>query len=242
MKLYKKGSQESYTLGVFPTIELLERKPQIVKRVVVDSTITENRGYPKIKELCNLYHIPLTGHNQTIAKLSPKDNCFAVGIFNIYEDALMDDNHVVLVNPMDMGNLGTIIRTMTGFEYFNLAIIEPACDYFNPKVIRASMGSLFSIHIQRFKSFDDYYREYPNHEFYPFMLKGAKNIHDIQTNKKHSLIFGNESKGLDDSYLKIGQSVFIPHSHLIDSLNLSQSIGIGLYHFSKDKFKDKKIL
>ena len=74
------------------------------------------------------------------------------------------------------------------------------------------------------------------------MLKGAKNIHDLQTNKKHSLIFGNESKGLDDSYLKIGQSVFIPHSHLIDSLNLSQSIGIGLYHFSKDKFKDKKIL
>ncbi len=48
-----------YTLGVFPTIELLEHKPDIVKRVVVHSSIEENRGYPKIKELCALHHILL---------------------------------------------------------------------------------------------------------------------------------------------------------------------------------------
>ena len=32
MKLYKKGDDSSYTLGVFPTIELLEHKPDIVKK------------------------------------------------------------------------------------------------------------------------------------------------------------------------------------------------------------------
>ena len=58
----------------------------------------------------------------------------------------------------------------------------------------------------------------------------------------HSLVFGNESSGLPDEYLNYGQSIFIPHSHHIDSLNLSMALGITLAHFSKDEFKDKKVL
>lgn len=38
MKLYKKGDDTTYTLGVFPTIELLKTKPQQVVRVVVHSS------------------------------------------------------------------------------------------------------------------------------------------------------------------------------------------------------------
>ena len=163
-------------------------------------------------------------------------------MFKTYEDNLERDNHVVLVNPMDMGNMGTIMRTMLGFNYNNLAIIEPACDIFNPKVIRASMGAIFSLHIKRFKSFEEYYQAYQGYECYPFMLKGAKNIHHVHTNNLHALIFGNESSGLDDSFLHYGQSVFIPHTSKIDSLNLSQSLGIGLYHFSSAQFEDKTSL
>ncbi|MFQ7172694.1 MAG: TrmH family RNA methyltransferase [Thomasclavelia ramosa] len=46
------------------------------------------------------------------------------------------------------------------------------------------------------------------------------------------MVFGNESSGLPDDYLKYGQSVFIPHSDKIDSLNLSMALGITLCHFS----------
>lgn len=48
MKLYKKGNDQSYTLGVFPTIELLKHRPKDVVRVVVHSSIHQNRGYPMI--------------------------------------------------------------------------------------------------------------------------------------------------------------------------------------------------
>ena len=74
------------------------------------------------------------------------------------------------------------------------------------------------------------------------MLKGAKNIHDVMTHHTHSLIFGNESSGLPDCYLDYGQSVFIPHSEAIDSLNLSMALGLTLFHFSKDYFENQKIL
>lgn len=242
MKVYKKGDETSYTLGVFPTIELLEKKSEYVQRVVVHSSIEQNKGYPKIKELCTKYHIPIDIHDKTIQKLSPKGNCFAIGVFRKYETVLEDKKHVVLVNPMDMGNMGTMIRTMIGFGYHNLAIIRPAVDVFDPKVVRSSMGSLFHMNIQYFDSFDDYYALYKHHHLYPFMLKGAKNIHGVEDNGLISLVFGNESSGLDDSYLEYGQSVFIPHSEDIDSLNLSMALGIALYHFSKDSFKDNIVL
>lgn len=119
MKLYKKGDDTTYTLGVFPTIELLKTKPQQVVRVVVHSSIEKNKGYPLIQKLCQQNHIPIDIHDKTIEKLSPKSNCFAIGVFKIYSDELMEGNHVVLVNPMDMGNIGTIMRTMLGFGYLN---------------------------------------------------------------------------------------------------------------------------
>ena len=75
------------------------------------------------------------------------------------------------------------------------------------------------------------------------MLKGATNIHKVESKKGyHSLVFGNESSGLPDEYLDYGKSIFIPHSHYIDSLNLSMALGMTLMHFSKDEFKDKEDL
>lgn len=242
MKLYKKGDETSYTLGVFPTIELLENKPELVKRVVLHSSIEVNKGYPKIKELCEKHHIQIDIHDPTIDKLSPKNNCYAIGIFKTELPKIQSGNHVVLVNPMDMGNMGTIMRTMIGFNYQNLAIIRPAVDIYDPKVVRSSMGAIFHINVEYFDTFEEYYKKYSNNKMYPMMLKGATNIHQIECNEIHSIILGNESSGLDDSYLNYGQSVFIPHSNLIDSLNLSQALGIALYHFSQNEFKNKNTL
>lgn len=87
---------------------------------------------------------------------------------------LDDANHVVLVNPGDMGNMGTIIRTMLGFNYSNLTIIKPGVDVFDPRVIRASMGALFNINFEYFDSFSEYLDKYPKRNIYSLMLKGLK--------------------------------------------------------------------
>ena len=61
--------------------------------------------------------------------------------------------------------------------------------------------------------------------------------HTLQTinfeqNKNCSLVFGNESSGLDDNFLKY-DSIIIEHSKKIDSLNLPSSVAISLYEFRK---------
>ena len=101
------------------------------------------------------------------------------------------------------------------------------------------MGSMFHLRIKYYESFDMYNKEFGlERNMYPFMLKGAKRLGQftIGTDKPFSLIFGNESSGLDDSYLKVGQSVLIQHSDEIDSLNLSLAAGIAIFEFTKESF------
>lgn len=243
IKAYKKDFDYTYTLGVFETIELLKNKPELVLRVYVKSNSYKNAGIKIIDEICKEKHIELIESDNTIQKLSKKDNCFAIAIIKKYQMSLQEGRHIVLVNPGDMGNMGTIMRTMLGFNYYNLAIIRPGVDVFDPRVLRASMGAIFHLNIEYFDSFDDYLKRFNNHQIYPLMLKGAQNIYQVKCKQNnHSLVFGNESSGLPDDYLNYGQSIFIPHSHHIDSLNLSMALGITLAHFSKDEFKNKTVL
>lgn len=230
MKRYEKDMGYSYTLGIFPTIELLNRKSIAISKIIFSSEINKDIEN-KIIELCN-NKIEYTYDDKLIKKISDKENCYVIGIFNKYYSNLdLNEPHVVLVNPSNMGNVGTIIRTMLGFNYKNLAIITPSVDVFNPKVIRASMGSIFGVNIKLFSSFDEYKETYNKHKIYTFMTDGKLKLNEIEKDNLVSLVFGNESRGLDESYKKY-ESVVINHSNEIDSLNLTIAIGISLYEFS----------
>ena len=239
IKPYKKDHDYSYTLGVFLTIELLIHKPEKVISVLLSSQAEKNTGVTKIIELCELNSIPVEVNDRIIARLSPKENCYALGILEKYALAVEPHkNHVVLVNPMDSGNLGTIFRTCLGFGIKNLVIIRPSVDPFDPKTIRASMGALFSVNFTQFDHFQSYMEQYPGQELYPFMLEAKKSLHDVETFMKSpfSLVFGNESSGLPAEFSRYGTSVVIPHSNDIDSLNLSMAVGLALYSFTKQNF------
>ncbi|QVK16853.1 TrmH family RNA methyltransferase [Mycoplasmatota bacterium] len=236
-RTYKKDLDYSYTLGIFLTIELLTYKPHQIITVLIHSKAQDSDGVKKIIDLCKMNNVPYEINDKMINILSPKDNCFAVGIFNKYEEKLdKTENHVVLVNPSNSGNLGTIIRTCLGFGVKNLAIIKPSVDIFDPKTVRASMGALFNLSFSYFNHFEDYYKVFHNHDIYPFMLNAKLKIYEVNPNKNKpfALTFGNESSGLDDSFLSIGTSVIIPHHSTIDSLNLSIATGIALYEFTKN--------
>ena len=80
-----------------------------------------------------------------------------------------------------------------------------------------------------FPSFEAYKEQAGNRSLYPFMLKGAVPLQELQrdTTETYSLIFGNEATGLPDSFADEGQSVVIRHTDHIDSLNLALATGIG---------------
>jgi len=237
VKKYKKTDQVSYTLGLTLTIELLLKKPDKVRNVYLHSTINKNDAYYKIEDLCQENNIPFLQSDKPFNILSNKENCYVIGEFEKFDKEIeKDQNHVVLVNPSNAGNLGTIIRTAVGFGINNIAIIKPAVDIFDPKVIRASMGALFHLNFEYYDSFKDYNNNISIRELYPFMLKGSISLSDLNPKGLYSLIFGNEATGLSDDYLEYGQSIIIKHTNNIDSLNLPIAVSIALYQATKDTF------
>ncbi len=233
IKTYKKESEYTYTLGAFPTIELLKTRPEEAMEVYVHSTFPD---IASIQKLAEPYGIPVLVQDKVIHKLSDKENCFVVGIVKKYQDVLENNkSHVVLVNPGNMGNMGTIIRTAVGFGLKNLAIISPGVDVFHPKTIRASMGALFRINFQYFSDFEEYEAAYQQHEFFCFMLNATRQltVNSCPKPELFSLVFGNEATGLPDSFLQKGTSVIIPQSEEVDSLNITIAAGIGMYLFTQ---------
>lgn len=235
MKKYKKTDLTSYTLGITLTIELLLTKPGVVEKIYYHPDINQNETFQKIETLAKNKFIPLEENVKIFNLLSAKENCFIIGQFIKYDEPIQaNENHLVLVHPSNMGNLGTIIRTMVGFKIHNLVIIKPAVDVFDPKTIRASMGSFFHINIVFLDSFFEYSSQYKTHHIYPFMLQANIKLGEIAIQKPYALVFGNEATGLDSTYLTIGTPLLIHHSNQIDSLNLPIAVSIALYESTRN--------
>lgn len=231
LKAYKKEFDYSYTSGAFATIELLKTRPELLDCVYVHSLYRDTDG---ITALCKAKRVPCIQSDKVFSSISQKENSYVLGVFLKYESALSDSEpHVVLVNPSDMGNLGTIIRTIIGMNVKNLAVIEPAADIWNPKTVRASMGALFHICHASFGSFDEYAKTYPDHTLFPFMLNGEYTPEEAPPCGLFSLVFGNEATGLDAHFLQLGRSVKIPLTDRIDSFNLASAVSIGTYIFAR---------
>lgn len=235
-KRYNEKAEYSYSFGPFPTFELIENRPEEAIEVLYHSQTSEAIR-EKLVTLCKKQGIPCEQADKVIQRIRDKENCLVVGVFRKHETALEADRpHIVLVNPSDMGNLGTIIRTAVGFGIPDLAIIRPGAAICHPKTVRASMGSLFQLHFQYFDSFEAYKAEFGDgREMYPFMLEGAVGLDQLKRDreKKYALIFGNEATGLPEWFQEEGQSVRIRHTEHIDSLNLSLAAGIAIYEFTK---------
>lgn len=237
VKPYKKEFTYSYVLGAFPTIELLKKRPEQVEEVFVHSSFTDRDN---VERLCKNHGIPVTQNDRAIAKLSDKENVFVIGVFRKYEDTLdAAKPHLMLVNPSNMGNAGTILRTCLAFGIHDIAIITPAIDPFHPKTVRASMGAVFSLRIQCFESFEEYRRKYvggpDGRELYSFMLTAEEQL-TVETCPKpdlYTLIFGNEATGLPEEYASFTNAIKIPQSDEVDSLNLTIAVGIGTFLFRK---------
>ena len=188
-----------------------------------------------LQKKCEALQIRTEIADAALARISQKENCYAAVVFDKYERELLKERpHMVLHQPSDMGNVGSILRTCLGFGMLDIGIICPAADIFHPRVVRASMGAMFSLRIRTYDSFDAYRADNPERMLYPFMLDGATALQALAPDieKPYTLIFGNEATGLPASFAEMGQPVRIAHSAQIDSLNLAVAVSIAAYQFS----------
>jgi len=231
IKKYHKDFDHSYTLGAFPTIELLSNRPEDTVAVYYSDKARNSDGFAHIEKTCKALGVEFIEDDKVVYNIGRGDTYF-VGVFRKYDSSLIPSaDTLLLYQPSDAGNLGTIMRTCAGFGVYNIAIIQPGVDMFDPKVIRGSMGAIFSLHVKYFRSIDEYMSETKGNNLYIFDIKGQEDISATTFQKPLTLVFGNEGAGLPDELLSLGKTIVIPHSKKIDSLNLSVSAGIALHQY-----------
>ena len=231
---YARSLSYSYALGLFPSLTLMDARPELALRLLLHPDGLGNEGGEKLRARCRELGVREEEAGRVLRRESKKDNCYAALVFEKREGDLdASKNHAVLCQISDGGNLGTALRSLLGFGYADVALIRPCVDAFDPHVVRASMGAFFRLRLRTFDSFAEYRALYPKRALFPFMLDGAKPLDEVAPGARtpFSLVFGNEQSGLPGEFQTYGQSVFIPQSDKIDSLNLAVAVSIGAYAF-----------
>lgn len=230
-KRYKKTLDYSYAIGTTITIELLRQRPESVIKVFHKSNLKRDETYLKLSDLCSKAAVDLEENDKIFNVMAQKDNSYVMGVFEKFENSVKEaDIDLLLVNPSNAGNLGTIMRTMSAFEIRDLHIIEPAVDIYDPKVIRATMGTFFHLRFQRYQSLEEFMRgRRTDCNYYPFMLDAERFLNEAGIKKPACLILGNEASGLPDYYHDLGTPLKIPVAREVDSLSLPIAAALGLY-------------
>ena len=234
---YKAALDYSYAPGVFPSLECLTHRPDLVRRVLVHSSAAGREGVSRLTALAASLNIRVEEADRALARISGKENCYAAAVFEKREETPNAEKpHVLLHQPGDSGNVGTILRTALGFGLEDLVLIRPCVDIFDPKTVRASMGSLFQLRLRVYDRMEDYLEAFPGRQLFPFMLDASVPLEEALKRRDPepwTLIFGNEGRGLPPDFARLGQPVRIPSNNRIDSLNLAIAAGIGLYAFTR---------
>ena len=164
-KRYRKEDPVSYALGITLTFELLKYRTAEVSRVFIHSEMKQGDTLDKLLRQCRDAGIEVLYTDKIFHVLSQKENCYVIGEFRKFIGELQQEHpHIVLVNPSNAGNMGTIMRSALGFGLEQMAMIRPAVDAFDPKVVRASMGAIFSTEFCYFDSFAEYQKQFGTRE------------------------------------------------------------------------------
>ena len=168
-----------------------------------------------------------------------------IGIYKTKTSVLKDFNpkensSIIVVESIEKpGNLGAILRSCEAFGIDALIVTDAKVDFYNPNVIRSSVGCLFGMNI--FSSSNKETFQYLNENGYQIyttiMDQKSENIQTRNLKEKSAVLFGTEHSGLTDFWIGKGKNTIIPMSGSIDSLNLSNAVAICGYEILRQKME-----
>lgn len=142
---------------------------------------------------------------------------------------------LILDQLQDPGNLGTLIRTADAVGAAAVILLEPCVDPFDPKTIRSTMGSIFTIPLVRAQEAKSTLTQLSE---MGYRLVGADATlgetawQSDALSGSVGLILGNEARGLSDEIrANVRHYVSLPLRGYAESLNVSIAGGILMYNW-----------
>ena len=149
---------------------------------------------------------------------------------------------LVLDRLQDPGNLGTLIRTADAVGARAVVLLEPCVDPFDPKTVRGTMGSLFSVPFARV---DDVSSLWPWLDRLGYRAVGADAGAGATVWESEALagsvalVLGNEARGLsEDLRGTLTDYVGLPLAGAAESLNVAVAGGVLMYEWLRSNRVD----
>lgn len=215
---------------------------------ISDSFVKKNPEY--IKELkdkhpspwkeTELYQVPDGVFDKMAETMNPQGVLAVVQRYGYTTGHLQKERGlwIVLENLQDPGNAGTILRTADACGASGILCTKGTVDFYNSKVVRSAMGSLFHTPFVVLDSME---------EAAAFLKKQKASIigthlrtdsmhYDVDYTGNTAIVIGNEGAGMSDQAASLcTQLVKIPMPGRAESLNASVAAAVMMYEVLRQR-------
>jgi RNA methyltransferase, TrmH family len=221
IKKYRKQEQCFVVQGAKSVQELIESDFQTL--TVVGTVDFLNR----LKDLHNIEVIECTENElKSLGEFQSNDSGLALAKMKQNKPAKVsgEDWALALDDIRDPGNLGTIIRTADWYGIKHIIASEETADFYNAKVISATMGSFTRINIF-YTSLEEYLQDFKGRIYGAFL--DGRDVHREAFDGGGIILIGNESRGIAAELDKfVTDRITIPRFGKAESLNAAIATAI----------------
>lgn len=150
------------------------------------------------------------------------------------EEFFGSERRILLLSSLrDPGNLGTVIRSAAAFGCDELILSSDCADLYNPRTVRAAMGTLFRQKITVVPSLSEAVarmREGGYRVYAAVLDEKAERLDTMAIDRRTAFIIGNEGHGIEASVVDAaGRTAYIPMAEGVESLNAATAAAVFLW-------------
>ncbi len=145
---------------------------------------------------------------------------------------------IILESIQDPGNLGTMIRTGEGAGITGIIMNQTTADIYQPKAVRATMGSLYRVPFYITSSLPNTIRELKEKgvALYAAHLAGDLSYDRPDYTGAIGFLIGNEGKGLSPETAALADYyIRIPMEGKVESLNAAVAAALLMYETNRQR-------
>lgn len=230
-KKFRNQEQRFFVEGEKSVLEVLDSTFEVVLLVATDHFLASNRALIAGK---SIEVIPATQNQlEGLGQYQSNDSALAVVKLKSNQEFEYPIGQLVIAldDVRDPGNLGTIIRIADWYGIKHLVFSNQTADFYNPKVIQASMGSFTRVNFF-YADLKDIFEKWRVPVYGAFL--NGENIHQMNSPLPGVILMGNESLGISiDLEKRVTQKVTIPAFGAAESLNVAIATAILCDNFKR---------
>ncbi len=147
-----------------------------------------------------------------------------------------DEEKVLLLESVrDPQNVGAIVRVAAAFGVDRIVMSRDCADIYNSKTLRASMGTVFAMRIDRVANIPCAVRELQScgrRIFAAALGRDSEKLGELKIRRGDCVTIGNEGHGLSAEAIEACDgTVFIPMAEGVESLNAATATAVLVWEF-----------